>query len=383
LVQSGSAAESLQFKVRKIMKEKGIRKKMKRVVSERFLYEKILGCLSMVAIGDALGMPAHDMTREEIQERFGKPIDSFRAPFGDSRVHRSLQAGQITDDTRLTLAMAKAYIENNGKITSSLITRYIAAAVNEAFQEGLETLFGMSTKQALKAFNDGQDPIETGLREKSPLIGATNGGAMRISPVGLVHPGDICSAVQDAAAACLSTHPTQAAISAACAVAAGVAEAMTSQATVFSIVKASLSGAEQGEMIGRKMARTVPVPSVPMRIRLAVSLALKSKTREEAGEQFIEIIGAGLPAYESIPTAIGIFLVCEGDPEECVKSGANIGNDTDTISSMAGALAGAFKGFTSVPAKWYQTIEKVNHLHLAATAKQLTRIALGNLDHGK
>lgn len=136
----------------------------------------------MVAIGDALGMPAHDMTREEIQERFGKPINSFRAPFKDSRVHKALKAGQITDDTRLTLAMAKAYIENKGKITPQLSTAYIAAAANEAFQEGLETLFGMSTKQALKAFNSGQDPIKAGLREKSPMIGATNGGAMRVSP---------------------------------------------------------------------------------------------------------------------------------------------------------------------------------------------------------
>lgn len=356
---------------------------MKISVTERVLFEKILGCLSMVAIGDALGMPAHDMTREEIQERFGKPIASFQAPFKDSRVHKALKAGQITDDTRLTLALAKAYIENKGKITPQLSTAYIAAAVNEAFQEGLETLFGMSTKQALWAFNSGQDPIKTGLREKSPMIGSTNGGAMRVSPVGLIHPGNLRGAVQDAAASCLSTHPTQAGISAACAIAAGVAEAMTPQATVFSIVKASLSGAEEGEILGKKIARTVPVPSVPMRIRLAISLALKSTKGEEACEEFSKVIGTGLPAYESIPTAIGIFLACEGDPEECVKSGANIGNDTDTIASMAGALAGAFKGFSQVPAKWYQTIEKVNHLHLAATAKQLTKISLGNLGHEK
>lgn len=354
-----------------------------RSVSERFLSEKILGCLAMVAIGDALGMPAHDMTREEIKDRFGKPISSFMAPFKDSRVHRTLQAGQITDDTRLTLAMAKAYIENDGKITPQVITEYIAAAVNEAFQEGLETLFGMSTKEALRAFNSGQDPIKTSRLQKSPQIGATNGGAMRISPVGLVHPGDLRSTIRDAAAACLATHGTQAGISGACAIAAGVAEAMMPQATVFSIVKASLSGAEEGEILGKRLARTVPVPSVPLRIRLAISLALKSKTTEEASERFSKIIGTGLPAYESIPTAIGIFLSCGGDPVECVKMGANIGNDTDTIASMTGALAGAFKGFTQVPATWYKKVEKVNQLHLSETAGKLTKIALRNLLHEK
>ena len=98
---------------------------------EGFVYDKILGCLAMVAIGDALGMPAHDMTREEIKVRFGKPISSFRPPFKDSRVHRTLKAGQITDDTRLTLATAKAYIDHNGKITPQVMTEYIAAAVNQ------------------------------------------------------------------------------------------------------------------------------------------------------------------------------------------------------------------------------------------------------------
>lgn len=350
---------------------------------EQVLYEKILGCLAMVAIGDALGMPAHDMTQEEISARFGKPIHSFQRPFKDSRVHRALQAGQVTDDTRLTLATAKALIENDGQIIPQKITETIAAAVNEAFQEGLETLFGMSTKEAIRAFNSGQDPLKTSRLQKNPRIGATNGGAMRISPVGLVHPGDLRTTVREAAAACLATHGTQAGISAACAIAGGVAQAMMPQATVFSVVKASLACAEEGEILGRKMARTVPVPSVPMRIRLAITLALESRTKEGAGRQFSEIIGTGLPAYESIPTAIGIFLSCEGDPVECVKMGANIGNDTDTIASMAGALAGAFKGFSHVPPKWFQKIEKVNHLHLAETARQLTEIALRNLNHEK
>ncbi len=346
---------------------------------EGFVYAKILGCLAMVAIGDALGMPAHDMTREEIKVRFGKPISSFKPPFKDSRVHKTLKAGQITDDTRLTLATAKAYIDHNGKITPQMMTEYIAVAVNQAFQEGLDTLFGQSTKTALKAFNSGQDPIKASLLEKSPQIGATNGGAMRISPAGLIHPGDLHGTVLEAVTACLPTHGTQTGISAACAIAGGIAEAMNPQATVFSIIKAALIGAEEGEMAGRKIGRTVPLPSVPKRIRLAVSLALKAGSPEEACREFSQIIGIGLPAYESIPTALGIFLVCEGDPVQCVLAGANIGNDTDTIASMTGALAGAFKGFEAVPPEWMEKIEKVNQLGLAKTAKSLTRIALQNL----
>ncbi len=340
-----------------------------------FFFDKTLGCLGMVAIGDALGMPAHDMTREEIKKRFGNSIASFQAPFEDSRVHRALRAGQVTDDTLLTLAVARAYLDSGGKITPERVAIYTASAVNEASRKGLESLFGMSTRQAVKLFNSGEDPVRAGRREKNPLIGATNGGAMKISPAGLVHPGDIHGAVKDAAAVCLPTHGTQAAISAAAAIAAGVAEAMNAGATVFSVVKAALAGSEEGEILGKKVARTVPVPSVPMRIRMAISSALKSRTAEEAAVLFTDLVGTGLPAYESIPTAIGIFLACGGDPAECVKMGANIGNDTDTIASMAGALAGAFRGFAHVPKKWFDTVQRVNGLDLAAAAGSLAKIA--------
>lgn len=345
---------------------------------EAFLFEKILGSLAMAAIGDALGMPAHDMTREEIGQRFGGPLRSFRDPFPDSRVHKMLKAGQITDDTLLTLATAQALIDSGGKITPNLMGEYLFTAVNRAFQEGLDTLFGQSTKAALKAFNQGQDPIRA-CRSEGPLVGATNGGAMRIAPIGLTHPGDIPGAVRDTVIACLPTHGTQTGIAAACAVAGGLAEALNPGATVFTVVQAALRAAEQGEELGKKKGRTVPLPSVPKRIRLAVALALNAESAEAACRAFAEVIGLGLPAYESVPTALGIFLVCEGDPVKCVLEGANIGNDTDTIASMAGALAGAFRGIKAVPRKWLKKVEQVNHLSLADTAQGLSRIALQRL----
>ena len=64
---------------------------------------------------------------------------------------------------------------------------------------------------ALKA---GEDPQLSGVH------GDTNGGAMRISPLGLIHPGRPEAAVHDAIIACTPTHFTNVALSGACAVAA-------------------------------------------------------------------------------------------------------------------------------------------------------------------
>ena len=301
------------------------------------LYRKILGCLGMVAIGDALGMPCHDMTIDEIQARFQGPVTTFKAPFEDTRVHQGFEAARVTDDTVLTLAVARAYVENNGAITPSLISASLFESYQRSLDAGCGAMFGPSTRRAMEAVGAGRDPVETGKQEKHPMSGASNGAAMKIAPAGLVHPGDPDAAVRDAATICLPSHCTQTAMASAGAMAAGVAEAMVPAADVFSVVKAALYGARKGEDLGRKMGRTLPLPSVPKRIELAVSLALKAEDMEAANRMFADIIGAGLPAYESIPTALGIFVAAGGDPYKTVIAGANVGYDTDTIASMAGA----------------------------------------------
>ena len=203
---------------------------------------------------------------------------------------------------------------------------------------------------------------------------------MKIAPAGLVHPGDPDAAIRDAATICLPSHCTQTAMAAAGAMAAGVAEAMSPAADVFSVVRAALHGARKGEDLGRKMGRTLPLPSVPKRIELAVSLALRAEDTEAANRLFADIIGAGLPAYESIPTALGIFVAAGGDPYKSVIAGANVGYDTDTIASMAGALAGALRGFDAVPMNLFREVEKVNGLDLENTARSLGQIARRNLE---
>ena len=345
---------------------------------EQQLYRKILGCLSMVAIGDALGMPCHDMTIDEIRTRFGGEVTSFKPPFEDTRVHRNFRAAQITDDTILTLGVADAYIEGDGLITPSSISACLLERYRRAAAAGRGSMFGPSTRRAMEAIEAGDDPVATCMEERHPMSCASNGGAMKIAPVGLVHPADPEAAVRDAVTVCLPSHCTQTAIASACAIAAGVAQAMAPDADVCSVVRAALHGARRGEAAGMEQGRTLPLPSVPRRIELAVSLALNATDADAANRSFAHIIGTGLAAYESIPTAVGIFVAAGGDPLRSVIAGANVGYDTDTISSMAGALAGALKGFDAVPRELFRQVQEENGLDLEATAAALERIARKN-----
>ena len=52
---------------------------------------------------------------------------------------------------------------------------------------------------------------------------------------------------------------------------------------------------------------------------------------------------------EIIPICIGLFQVAGGDVEKTLIYGANFGRNTDTIASVAGAVAGALQGVDGMP----------------------------------
>ncbi|XP_008118879.1 ADP-ribosylhydrolase ARH3 [Anolis carolinensis] len=81
----------------------------------------------------------------------------------------------------------------------------------------------------------------------------------------------------------------------------------------------------------------------------------------------VEELGNGIAALQSVPTAIYSFLRCMEShpdiPEEynslqrtiiyCIS----LGGDTDTIATMAGAIAGAYYGEEQVPQSWKHNCE--------------------------
>jgi len=90
-------------------------------------------------------------------------------------------------------------------------------------------------------------------------------------------------------------------------------------------------------------------------------------------------VGNSVLMVQSVPAAIGIFVAAAGDPLMCAVGGANIGNDTDTIAAMAGALAGALRGFDALPQEMIATIQAVNSEDIPQLAHGLTAIAWRNL----
>ena len=77
-----------------------------------------------------------------------------------------------------------------------------------------------------------------------------------------------------------------------------------------------------------------------------------------------------ISAHKSVPAAIYSFLRCrqpvEGIPfssglERTILYAISLDGDTDTIASMAGAIAGAYYGMEAVPKDWMQYCEGADH----------------------
>ncbi len=317
---------------------------------------KATGCLAGVALGDALGRATEFMTREQIQARYGW-LDRFAAPMDSHPAHAD-PLGSITDDTEQTLLIARL-LAQGGELTAERV----AAALVEAARQGLSPYLGPSTRRALAQLMQGASPYETG---KS---GTTNGAAMRVAPIGILHAGDIAGAVRDAAAASIPTHNTHNAIQGAAAVASAVAAAMAPDATVEQVIEAAKEGARRGRQLGAWSWAT----PLDKRIELAVRLARHAGSLPKALQLLYDFVGVGLDPAESVASALGLVAAAHGDPMKAILAGVNIGGDSDTIAGMAGGICGALQGIEALDARLLAQVEQVNQINLARIACELVK----------
>lgn len=337
------------------------------------LYRHILGSLGGTAIGDAMGAACELLSGDEIIRRFGGVVRDFKRPPEVNPYAGGREAGQITDDASLTFYLSETYISCGGRITPKNVADTILRWSQNA--EYFPRFAGPSTKSAVERLRAGEDPLVVGRGAEISPGGTTNGAAMKVSPAGLAHPGDLEAALSDAITVCLPTHATQIAMSGAAAVACAVAEALTEHSTPMSIVQAAQWGAVMGERRGREQGRVAAGASVEARIQLAIHLALAASDVESACRQIARYVGSGLATAEAVPAAIGIFLAAKGDPRETIIWAANMGDDTDTVAAIAGAIAGASGGIERLPGELYEQVTRINGLQLERLARGLTSIA--------
>lgn len=318
--------------------------------------DRALGALTGMAVGDALGMPSQTLTPADIRKHYGQ-ITGFVAPFPDHPVSHGLKAGQVTDDTEQALILARRLIDGNGRIDEARLAQDLLDWEADVRARGLRDLLGPSSKAALDAMLAGRPVTQTGRN------GTTNGAAMRIAPAGIATPIDsIEGFVDQIERACRMTHNTGEAIAAAAAVAAVISSGVQNHG-----FEAAIPVALRVARVGQARGYPVGESDMAARIEAALSIAQSGVTIEE----FAAKVGTSVASHESVAAAFGAVKLAGGDPWDTMMIAANIGDDTDTIGAIAGAMAGACAGVEAIPRHAIETVAGVNDIPIEEIARDL------------
>jgi ADP-ribosylglycohydrolase len=336
-------------------------------MQREYLYDHVLGGLYGQALGDAFGMPA--MLRPSVtRERFGWISGFLDAP-EDHPAHHGLKSGQITDDTEQAMSLAQVIIRDKGISVEGAADAIVGWY--DAVDGDHNDYIGPNTRKAVAKLKNGANPYITGKQSD------TNGGAMRISPVGLINPGNIEQSVKDTAAACIPTHNTDVAIAGASAIAGAISMAMMPGVGLDVIINAGCQAAEKGLALGEHWFGA----SIPRRIRFAITLAKQDKDVVERMQDIYDLIGCGLLTSEAVPSAFGIVVLSQGDIMNCARFAANLSGDADTVGAMACAIVGAWKGYSSFPSEVINKLDESNpDWDFKQVAKGLTNIGLDRVN---
>lgn len=325
------------------------------------LRDRALGALYGLAIGDALGMPTQSLSRAEIARRYGR-VDTLLDGAPDQPIAPKMPAGSVTDDTEQALLVARLLIEGNGTIAPLTLAGVLEDWEQDMIRRGSLDLLGPSTRRALTRLREGEPP------ELAGRDGATNGAAMRVTPVGIAFRGaGLLDAVVQASSV---THHTGLGIAAAAAVAACVSACLDGAA-----LPDALDAAEAAAAAGARRGHWVAGGDIGARIRWARRW-VRGMDRAGLADAVADVIGTSVAAQESVVAAFALVEGLGADPYAALTTAASLGGDTDTVAAMCGAMLGARHGVAALPTGLLDTVRRVNRLDLDPVADGL--LALRN-----
>ncbi len=334
------------------------------------LEHRFAGCLLGTAIGDALGMGYVGRSAAEIQAAGGGsqyvPATGFSmaislpvGEYGATEIGQPLEAGQFTEDTQLTIALAQALIEEGGLFVGESWAHALVRWVNAEPRSS-----GTSTIQAALQLRTGGVEWD----EAADPDGAGSGAAARVAPVGLLYCHDAETRRRVAVTQALVTHGHPDAQAAALA----MAEAIALLVAAPSPTSGTFQGARFLRNIEEVLRHASPGYEEMARcITMAADLLADGVDRSDA----LRVIGCSGWCREAVPAALYTFASLPDNPAEAIADAIRLtGGATDTIGSMTGALVGAAHGASALPNSWKAELEESERIaDLGTTLAGLSR----------
>jgi ADP-ribosyl-[dinitrogen reductase] hydrolase len=295
------------------------------------LFDHALGAYLGLAIGDALGATVEFMTSREISLRYGVHKDIIGGGW------LQLKAGQVTDDTTMSLALGQALLrgQREGK---PFDTGLMADALVDWWR-GKPVDCGNTCRRGIVRYvTDGS--LEGVFNEGD----AGNGALMRNLPIVLATLGrpDVLRQVSLAQAHITHHHPL-------------------SDAATLAF----------GEMLHAMLAHAVPEQARPVCKTLADELVAEHP-------QFRYQPYPGLASgyvVDTVQTVLHHFFKTP-DFESVLVATVNEGGDADTTGALVGMLAGALCGAQALPRRWLNKLDRGVRMAITEQTSALLALAL-------
>src|SRR5688572_15821383 len=320
----------------------------------RSVNERALGCLKGIATGDAIGKQTETLSRAGVLRWYPNGIHGFEGtprtviPRYAGNAKHEWRIGETTDDTERTVAVARAIITDRNVSHASVGREMLRC--KKCIHPGIKSLW---------EFHQAADPMR--IAKNHDRCGA----AIRVAPVGIFYRSHrLDELVSGAREASVSTHGGSRAIAAAAATAAAVSAAID-EASPRQVLEAAEHAAAESEC-------RWPAGGGP-------SFARAVRTVHDHLEHLPAPRPAEVAAFcfpnqpmAIVPLALGLATVMQS-AQEAILLAANIGGDSDSVASIAGAILGAMYPST-VNQQWCEVVETVNNHGLVEVATELAKL---------
>jgi len=277
-------------------------------------YNKVLGALLGVAVGDALGGPLEFMTAEQIRQAHGVVTEMIGGGWLD------LAPGEITDDTQMTLCVALGIAENPDDPMPAIGRRFVEWFDGKPKDIGncCRAVISRAKDVAAHDFSDWAKVART-IHEATNEQTAGNGALMRTIYPALFYDNP-AKAEMVAEKIGRMTHWND-----------DSNAAVINYTRAISDILFKNAGIEQGRGIVRHYTEYAEF--------------LTGKNPPPDGY----VLNSYICAANAVLTTDSF--------EEAIICAVNLGGDADTIGAIAGGLAGALYGAKQIPGRWVLALD--------------------------
>ncbi|MHC1787432.1 MAG: ADP-ribosylglycohydrolase family protein [Christensenellales bacterium] len=322
------------------------------------LQEKFFGCVAGCHIGSAMGAPVEGSLWPVIEQKYGLVEDYL--PYmhygnGWNREPGTTEDGVERQKLMITAIMEKQERVNAEDVRQSWLDHMnpnAAGLVSEPF-EGV--LLAMA-KTGIPARDLGKYCDYAGLNSFSRSCHA----------IALINAGNIKHAIEDVLdVGQLYQTSNSRGLKWACVTGIAIASATKPGATVESVLADVLA------MCDAKMVRS--------ELERELKNTKNMKDIRELRVYFDGVYsGTGIPysfsyANEVVTKGLCIFQMVKGNTKDAIIAGVNMGRDTDCVAAIAGGIAGALSGGSSLPENWVKQLDYATTLNKYTNSQRTLR----------